>query len=122
MVSYEISYNKSKIFVMLRDIYATLSMALLLLAFIDILGSKKNKFIQFLLNFGIVLLAAAFLYHTYGMILRWYLTGHAPWSTGYEALLLIAWGGLLAGFFFIRKFKDHPGCYYLTGFLYSDDC
>jgi cytochrome c-type biogenesis protein CcsB len=36
------------------------------------------------------------------MILRWYLTGHAPWSNGYESLILIAWGGLLAGFSFAR--------------------
>jgi cytochrome c-type biogenesis protein CcsB len=105
MVSYEISYNKSKIFVRLRDWYAMLSMFLLVLAFIDVLQTKKNKVVSFLLNGGIVLLCGAFLYHTYGLILRWYLTGHAPWSSGYEALLLIAWGGLLAGFFFIRNSK-----------------
>jgi cytochrome c-type biogenesis protein CcsB len=39
------------------------------------------------------------------MILRWYLTGHAPWSTGYEALLLIGWGALVAGFAFMRSSK-----------------
>ncbi len=105
MIDFEVNYNKSKIFVKLRDCYGALSMALLLLAFIDILGTKKNKVVSFLLNACIVLLGAAFLYHTYGMILRWYLTGHAPWSTGYEALLLIAWGGLLAGFCFIRNSK-----------------
>ncbi len=105
MVNYEISYNKSKIFTNLRDWYATLSMVLLLLAFLDILSTKKNKVITWLLNISIALLAAAFLYHTYGLILRWYLTGHAPWSTGYEALLLIGWGGLLAGFCFIRNSK-----------------
>lgn len=105
MVNYEISYNKSKIFVNLRDWYATLSMVLLLLAFVDILSTRKNKVITVLLNISIALLAASFLYHTYGLILRWYLTGHAPWSTGYEALLLIGWGGLLAGFCFIRNSK-----------------
>jgi len=105
MVDFEIRYNKSKIFVNLRDWYGMLSMALLVLAFIDILGSKKNKVVSLLLNGCILLLGAAFLYHTYGLILRWYLTGHAPWSTGYEALLLIGWGGLLAGFCFIRNSK-----------------
>ena len=39
------------------------------------------------------------------MILRWYLTGHAPWSNGYESLILVAWGGLLAGFSFARYSK-----------------
>ena len=105
MINNEISYNKSKIFVKLRDWYSILSLALLLLSFIDVLSPKKNRVVRLLLNVGIVLLAAAFLYHTYGLILRWYITGHAPWSSGYEALLLIAWGGLLAGFFFIRNSK-----------------
>ena len=105
MVNYEISYNKAKIFVRLRDWYATLSMVLLILAFVDVLSTKKNKVVQVLLYASISLLAACFVYHTYGLILRWYLTGHAPWSTGYEALLFISWGGLLAGFFFIRNSK-----------------
>jgi cytochrome c-type biogenesis protein CcsB len=58
-----------------------------------------------ILNFFIIVLGLAFLYHTYGLGLRWYLSGHAPWSNGYEALLLIGWGGLLAGFSFIRYSK-----------------
>jgi cytochrome c-type biogenesis protein CcsB len=101
----EIQYNKAKIFIMLRDSYSMLSMVLLVLAFIDILSAKKNKVIRLLLNVSIGVLACLFVYHTYGLVLRWYLTGHAPWSTGYEALLLVAWGGLLAGFFFIRNSK-----------------
>lgn len=105
MVNYEIQYNKSKIFVRLRDWYSMLAMILLVLSFIDILSTKKNKVVRLLLNISIALLAASFLYHTYGLILRWYLTGHAPWSTGYEALLLIAWAGLLAGFCFVRNSK-----------------
>ena len=104
-VNYEVHYNKAKIFVKLRDWYGTISMALLLLSFLDILRSKKSKVITILLNIFIGLLMLGFAYHTYGMILRWYLTGHAPWSTGYEALLLIGWGGILAGFFFIRNSK-----------------
>ena len=51
------------------------------------------------------LLGLAFLYHTFELGLRSLLTGHAPWSNGYEALLLIAWGGLLAGFSFVRYSK-----------------
>jgi cytochrome c-type biogenesis protein CcsB len=105
MVNWEISYNKSKIFVKLRDWYGMLAIVLLALSFIDILGTRKNKAVTLLLNAAIAVLGIAFLYHTYGMILRWYLTGHAPWSTGYEALLLIGWGGLLAGFCFIRNSK-----------------
>ena len=105
MVNYEIHYNKAKIFSNLRDWYGMLSIILLVLAFIDVLREKKSRVVSVLLNVFIALLVAAFLYHTYGMILRWYLTGHAPWSTGYEALLLIGWGAMVAGLAFSRNSK-----------------
>ena len=104
-VSKEIEYNKAKIFINLKNIYALLSIILLVLTFIDNLKSKKNKILRFALNFFIAILAIAFVYHTYGMALRWYLSGHAPWSNGYEALILVSWASLLAGFSFIRYSK-----------------
>ncbi|AMC12029.1 hypothetical protein Lupro_12495 [Lutibacter profundi] len=104
-ITTEISYNKSKIFINLKNIYALLSVVLLVLAFIDNLKSKKSKILTTTLNVFIGILAIAFIYHTYGMGLRWYLSGHAPWSNGYEALILIAWGSLLAGFSFVRYSK-----------------
>jgi cytochrome c-type biogenesis protein CcsB len=104
-INVEILYNKLQIFIVLRNVYAVLSIVLLLLAFTDNLRQKKSRFISLSLNISIVILGLAFLYHTFGMILRWYLTGHAPWSNGYESLILIAWGGLLAGFSFARYSK-----------------
>jgi cytochrome c-type biogenesis protein CcsB len=104
-INVEILYNKLQIFIVLRNVYAMLSVILLLLAFIDNLWLKKNRIIAWSLNISIILLGIGFLYHTFGMVLRWYLTGHAPWSNGYESLILVAWGGLLAGFSFIRYSK-----------------
>ncbi|MEI7983751.1 MAG: cytochrome c biogenesis protein ResB, partial [Bacteroidota bacterium] len=101
-VNTEIWYNKSQIFVMLRNIYGILSLFLLVFAFTENLLSRGSRFVTWTLNLLSVFLAAAFIYHTWGMALRWYLTGHAPWSNGYEALLLVAWGGLLAGFCFMK--------------------
>ncbi|MGD0709838.1 MAG: cytochrome c biogenesis protein CcsA [Bacteroidales bacterium] len=101
-VDYEIFYNKAKIFENLRNIYGILSLVMLMLAFAENLRIRKSKIITISLNVFIVLLALAFLYHTFGMGLRWYLTSHAPWSNGYEALLLAAWGAMLAGFCFLR--------------------
>jgi len=53
----------------------------------------------------IAFLIGVFTYHTLGMGLRWYLSGHAPWSNGYEVLLLVAWGGVITGFTVIRYSK-----------------
>ena len=104
-VKREIAYNNSNIFIKLKNIYSILALVLLVLAFIDNIREKKSKFVTIFMNIAIALLAAAFLYHTYGMGMRWYLAGHAPWSNGYEALVLISWSSLFAGFCFMRYSK-----------------
>jgi cytochrome c-type biogenesis protein CcsB len=104
-INAEILYNKLQIFIVLRNVYAILSVVLLFLAFVEVVLPKRNKILTWLLNISISVLAVAFLYHTFGMIMRWYLTGHAPWSNGYESLILVAWGGLIAGFSFARYSK-----------------
>jgi cytochrome c-type biogenesis protein CcsB len=45
----------------------------------------------------------AFLAQTVGLGLRWYIAGHAPWSNGYESMIYVGWGAMLAGFIFMRK-------------------
>jgi cytochrome c-type biogenesis protein CcsB len=101
----EISYNRSNIFINLKNMYGLLSVLLLFLAFVDNLRSKKSKVLTWSLNVCISILAIGFVYHTYGMGMRWYLSGHAPWSNGYEALILVSWASLLAGFSFMRYSK-----------------
>ena len=105
LVNAEIFYNEAKIFITLKNILGVLSILLLLFSFIDNFKSQKNKLVSAALNFFIVLLGVAFAYHTFGMILRWYVAGHTPWSDGYEVLLLTAWSVLLAGFCFLRYSK-----------------
>lgn len=104
-VSLELFYNKAQIFSFLRNVYGFLAVILLILAYSENFREKRYKLISGLLNVFLILLALAFLYHTVGLVLRWYLAGHAPWSNGYEALLLIGWAGILAGFTFVRYSK-----------------
>lgn len=105
LVNAEVFYNEAKIFITLKNILGILSILLILFAFIDNLKSQKSKLVSAALNFFIVLLGIAFAYHTFGMILRWYVSGHTPWSDGYEVLLLAAWSVMLAGFSFLRYSK-----------------
>jgi cytochrome c-type biogenesis protein CcsB len=51
----------------------------------------------------VIHLLAGFAVHTFGLSLRWYISGHAPWSNGYESLLYISWATMLAGVFFSRR-------------------
>ena len=102
----EISYNHSNLFVTVKNYYGYLSVLLLIFSFWNALSKKKNlinKIVKYILWGLIVLLMVVFGMHTYALALRWYITEHAPWSNGYEALTFIAWGGVLAGFLFIRS-------------------
>ena len=105
----EISYNQSNLFIRVKDYYGYLSVFLLLFAFWSALMTSKksflNKPVNIILWILIFLLVVVFGMHTYSLIMRWVITGHAPWSNGYEALTFIAWGGVLAGFLFIRSSK-----------------
>jgi cytochrome c-type biogenesis protein CcsB len=49
------------------------------------------------------LLLMGFLAHTLGLATRWYISGHAPWSNGFESMIYIAWVTMLAGFIFVKK-------------------
>lgn len=104
-IELEISYNNSEIFIILRNIYGILGVLLILLAFTDNFASHRNRWVNWLFAGLAGVTGAAFLWHTYGLLIRWYLTVHAPWSNGYEALLLIGWGSILAGFLFLRQSK-----------------
>ena len=38
-----------------------------------------------------------------GLISRWYISGHAPWSDGYESMIYVAWATMLFGLYFGKK-------------------
>ena len=54
---------------------------------------------------GTVVSAAAFLYLTLVLALRWAVSGHIPLSNGYELMTLLAWHALMLGMFLQRKFR-----------------
>jgi len=106
----EATYNKLNIFKTLERLYSVIAIFLLLFTFIEVLVKHKDSnwyifLVKCPMYFFMTALFLAFLYHTYGMGMRWYLAEHAPWSNGYEALLLVAWAGLLAGFLFSKYSK-----------------
>ncbi len=97
----EILFNKLDLFPKLTLAYVLLGLIMLIVSFVTVfkkdLSSKKLN----LFFFGV--LALLFTIQTYTMGLRWYISGHAPWSDTYESLIYIGWSGLLAGVVFFRK-------------------
>ncbi len=97
----ETAYNKLDIFKRITSVYLLVGLLLLLIQFIHIFFPRFS--LRYFALPAIVIIGFAFLMHTMGLGLRWYISGHAPWSNGYEALTFIAWAGVLAGLIFSRK-------------------
>lgn len=99
----EITYNKINIFARLFQYYLYVGLLMLVFLFMDIFKAKKWKKQAI---FGLsVILGILFLSHTLGLAARWYISGHAPWSNGYESMVYIGWATVLAGFLFSRTSK-----------------
>ena len=97
----EILYNRLNLFDRLANYYLLIGTALLILLLIQTLG-KTTRF-QVIRRVLVALLQAGFAVQALGLALRWYVSGHAPWSNGYEALVYISWASMLAGVIFSRK-------------------
>ncbi|MFW5823074.1 MAG: c-type cytochrome biogenesis protein CcsB [Tangfeifania sp.] len=98
----EILYNKINPFERIFPYYLLFGFLLLFVLFVNIFRLKPlPKWLKFTFSGLIVLL---FLIHTVGLIVRWYISGHAPWSNGYESVVYVAWVAMLAGLIFGRKY------------------
>jgi cytochrome c-type biogenesis protein CcsB len=98
----EILYNKVNPFERIFPYYLLFGFLLLTVLIANIFRLKplpaalKNTFfIAILLLFAI---------HTAGIIIRWYISGRAPWSNGYESVIYVAWAAMLAGILLGRKY------------------
>ncbi|MBL7808208.1 MAG: cytochrome c biogenesis protein CcsA [Saprospiraceae bacterium] len=101
VVNAELLLNNLNIFNRLTGIYGLLGLAYLVLLFSSVFMPERTiKWLPKVLFWG---LCAAFFMHTAGLGLRWYISGRAPWSNGYESLIYIGWTTVLAGLIFARK-------------------
>ncbi len=100
-LNFELLYNRLNIFMWLATFFFILGSVLMLFQFLALL--KPSFYFKWLMKTGYALLFAGFIYHTSGLALRWYISGHAPWSNGYESMIFIGWAILMAGFLMSRK-------------------
>lgn len=105
-VKTEIMFTKMNIFKNSEYSYLLIGVVLLLVYLFKVLlkeNIKRAKRFELIRKVFVFLLIFIFLYHASGLIIRSYLTGDAPWSNGYEALIWIAWVVVLSGLIFTRK-------------------
>ena len=97
----EIAYNKYDIF---RGLYMYYMLGgLLMLIFVISQIFKDNKAMRVLIIITKVFITGLFLVHTAGLIMRWYVSGHAPWSDAYESMIYVAWATQFFGIALGRK-------------------
>lgn len=105
-VNMEVRYNKMNIFKNSYRSYLLIGFIGLVVFFLMIFAKPTDTLYKRKKIFSIVLtsvIGVIFLYHGYGLYLRWMVSGHAPWSNGYEAVVFIAWATVLTGLVFSRK-------------------
>ncbi|MGB1308481.1 MAG: cytochrome c biogenesis protein CcsA, partial [Oceanihabitans sp.] len=98
----EIQYNKLNIFKKLYRYYLLAGFLLFVFLITQILNSNK-KGLNLAVNICKWFVVILFIIHTIGLIVRWYISGHAPWSDTYETMLYVAWSAMLFGLIFGRK-------------------
>ncbi|QGY46599.1 cytochrome C biogenesis protein [Maribellus comscasis] len=100
-IDLEILYNNLNIFGKLSKIFMFTGLILLILQLIT-LFNPKIKF-KSLRRIAVVFILLLFLAETAGLGIRWYISGHAPWSNGYESMIFISWATCLGGLIFANR-------------------
>lgn len=100
-INLEVLYNNINIFKKLFPVFMLLGMILFGFFFAQIF--KPALEFKIIVRILVGILIIAFAAQTFGLGLRWYIAGHAPWSNGYESMIYIAWATMLAGFIFMKK-------------------
>ncbi|MBF25470.1 MAG: hypothetical protein CMP49_03005 [Flavobacteriales bacterium] len=103
-VKLEIFYNKLKPFGWTRLFlfYFLVGFFLLFILLFEIFYNS-NQIINRLSSFSKYLIFLGFIFHLLCLALRWYISGHAPWSNAYESVIFIAFATMLAGILFSKK-------------------
>jgi len=95
-IATEILYNRYDIFKKLFEYYMYASTLMFLLLIVQIF-KDRSKYINISVKIFKYAILGLFALHTAGLIARWYISGHAPWSDAYESMIYVAWATMAFG-------------------------
>ena len=98
----EILYNRYDIFKKLFQYYMYASSLMFLLLIVQIF-KDRSKILYYSVQTFKYLIWLCFGLHTLGLIARWYISGHAPWSDAYESMIYVAWATMAFGVMLGKK-------------------
>ena len=97
----EVLYNKYDIFKKLFSWY--LYAGFLFFVFLIVQIFRDTRIVRGFISFFKGVTFVLFLLHTAGLVARWFISGHAPWSDAYESMIYVAWATVFFGLVFGRK-------------------
>ncbi|WP_445384867.1 cytochrome c biogenesis protein CcsA [Robiginitalea sp. IMCC44478] len=100
-VKAEVLYNKLDLFNRLYKYYALAGVLLFFILIFRIFKERRLWKIATYFLKGTLLIF--FVWQTAGLIMRWYISGHAPWSDAYESILYVSWACMGMGLWLGRK-------------------
>ncbi len=100
-IDMEIWYNKIGLLSKIVPIYLLVGVFLLIFSFINVLKPKFS--LKWIMKIAWSVTIVGFILHVIGMGMRWYISGHAPWSNAYESIVFIAGATIVAGLFFAKN-------------------
>ena len=92
----EVLYNRYDIFKKLFEYYMYASTLMFLLLIFQIF-KDRSTYINLSVKIFKYTILGLFVLHTLGLIARWYISGHAPWSDAYESMIYVAWATMAFG-------------------------
>jgi cytochrome c-type biogenesis protein CcsB len=98
----ELKYNQLEFFRWSKIGYLSLGGLMLVVSFMQLFQRRKWQTLIAIPLLGAGILTV-FLYHSFGMGMRWYIAGRAPWSNSYETMVYVAWAMIFAGVIFARR-------------------
>lgn len=113
-ITAELLYNRLSPFRWAMRGYLILGTALLGAALWEIFGKNRRRATR-IASIAAAAVAAVFAWQTFGLGLRWYVSGHAPWSNAYETMVYVGWATVLSGLVFARRSRLAPALAALMG-------
>lgn len=97
----EIFYNRLDLY---NRLYKVLALTgLLLFLFVVMRLYRDRTWLKAAITGIKAIIVLAAIGSTSGLVMRWYISGHAPWSDAYESILYVSWATLIIGLAFGRK-------------------
>lgn len=98
----EMTYNRLNVFKWSSFLYMGFGIVLVLLLIARMLNPDVKTLKRVALCF-VILIGGVFLWQSFGIGLRWYISERAPWSNAYESMVYVGWATALSGIVFMRR-------------------